>query len=62
LSEETIKTITGHITSPMVAKYVKDANQRKLAKGDDGGVGERGVNPERAGIGKSRPVTVANRA
>jgi integrase len=32
LSEETIKSITGHISSPMVAKYVKDANQRKLAK------------------------------
>jgi hypothetical protein len=32
LSEETIKAITGHVTSRMVAKYVKGANQRKLAK------------------------------
>lgn len=32
LSEETIKAITGHVTSRMVAKYVKGANQRALAK------------------------------
>lgn len=31
LSEETIKSITGHVTSRMVAKYVKGANQRRLA-------------------------------
>ena len=31
LSEETIKSITGHRTSRMVAHYVKGANQRKLA-------------------------------
>jgi integrase len=31
LSEETIKAITGHVTSRMVAKYVKGANQRRLA-------------------------------
>jgi integrase len=31
LSEEMIKSITGHVTSRMVAKYVKGANQRKLA-------------------------------
>jgi integrase len=31
-SEETIKAVTGHVTSRMVAKYVKGANQRKLAK------------------------------
>lgn len=32
LSEETIKSITGHVTSRMVAKYVKGANQRRLTK------------------------------
>lgn len=32
LREETIKSITGHVTSRMVAKYVKGANQKKLAK------------------------------
>jgi integrase len=32
LSEETIKSITGHITSAMVQKYVKGANQKRLAK------------------------------
>jgi integrase len=32
LSEETIKAITGHVTSRMVAKYVKGANQKRLAK------------------------------
>jgi integrase len=31
-SEETIKSITGHVTSRMVARYVKGANQRKLSK------------------------------
>jgi hypothetical protein len=32
LSEETIKSITGYVTSRMVAKYVRGANQRRLAK------------------------------
>lgn len=32
LSEETIKAITGHVSSRMVAKYVKGANQKRLAK------------------------------
>ena len=32
LSEETIKAITGHVTSRMIAKYVKGANQTRLAK------------------------------
>ena len=32
LSEESIKSITGHLSSPMVTKYTKGANQRKLAK------------------------------
>jgi integrase len=31
LSEEVIKSITGHVTSRMVAKYVRGANQRRLA-------------------------------
>jgi integrase len=32
LSEETIKAITGHVTTRMIAKYVKGANQKRLAK------------------------------
>jgi integrase len=32
LSEETIKSITGHVTSRMVGKYVKGANQKRLAR------------------------------
>ena len=31
LSEETIKSVTGHVTSRMVAKYVKGANQKRLS-------------------------------
>jgi integrase len=30
-SEETIKSVTGHATTRMVAKYVKGANQKRLA-------------------------------
>lgn len=32
LSEEIIKSITGHVTSRMIAEYIKGANQKKLAK------------------------------
>ena len=32
LSEKVIQSITGHVTTRMIAKYTKDANQRKLAK------------------------------
>jgi integrase len=32
LSEETHQGITGHVTSRMVAKYVRGANQKRLAR------------------------------
>ena len=32
LSEKVIQSITGHVTTRMIEKYTKDANQRKLAK------------------------------
>lgn len=32
LSEKVIQSITGHVTSRMIEKYTKGANQKKLAK------------------------------